>query len=181
MNKLDPETRKRLEQQDTLDAFCRERTKLILQGMDSAEAHRMALNKWDKPNPGDPSLPPVGQSDRTMTQREHGRALFKAQMSEERRIPGSVFEDKKCSFEEMVEWVGHQLDIKDVEPTNAPSSVAWSLLMLARSSWTHRRDFFKDFYAKIHTLQTSDDQDVPFKDDGREIIDTIETLRAAGQ
>lgn len=162
---INPKVKERLEKQGTWQPFHAERKRLILDGMEPALAHEVALKKYDQPQVADRASKPFVAGYKT------------AEKIEERRVPRSVFEGKECTYREEVEWVAKNIEIRGVKPEDAPSSSAWGLLKFARSSPTNLMYFWKDFYAKLNTLQAKDDEEGPFKDDGRQILDTIEVLK----
>ncbi len=180
--RLDPEIRARLGKQGTFDSFCRERTKLIHNGTTPVEAGRMALKKWDKPGAGDPLLPVIEDEGMAKTPEDRAKSTaFRKATKEEARVPRRVFEGKECTANQAVEWVAENLEVRGIKPQDAPSAAAWAMLMWARTSPITKSEYWKHYYGKIISGQATDEAEGPFKDDGREILDTIDTLRAAGR
>ena len=184
-SRIDPAIKKRLEDDGTWVSMHVMRRRLIQKGEDADEAEAIALKKFLIPMETDGlRVTPPGSNRKdgmTTEQVKEQGAAFRKQTREEARVPRKVFEGKECTYREEVEWVASNIEVRGVKASDAPSAAAWMLLKFARSSPTNLMYFCKDFYAKLNTLQATADEEGPFKDDGQEIIDTIETLRAAGK
>lgn len=185
--RIDPAIRKRLEDEGTWLEFHELKRRLIYEGKDPDEAEAIALKKFLIPTEAAARrvTPPGSNRKDGMTTsevKEHS-AAFRKQTQEETRVPKKVFEGKQCSYREAVEWVAENLWIRAVKPGDAPSATAWGLLIFAREPrGSNRLVFWKDIHAKVEAGETkSDSEDGPFRDDGKEIIATIDALRAAGQ
>ncbi len=184
--RLDPAIRKRLEDDGNWPRFCYRRTELRAKGETREDAERIALKELGITiDPNAPRVTPPGSSRKDgktpQVVRETGK-VFRGMTQEEARVPKKIFEGKECTFRDEVIWVAKNIEIRGVKPEHAPSSSAWALLRFARSSPTNLMYFWKDFYAKIHISEAKgeSEDDRPFKDDGREILDTIEALQRAG-
>ncbi len=182
--RIDPAIKKRLKEDGNWVAYCYKKTELITKGHDREEAEAIALKAFGIPKEKADALratKPEGVRGDGKTPQEvrADGAVFRQQTREEARVSKKVFEGKECTFREEVIWVAKHIEIRGVKPADAPSSSAWALLKFARSSPTNLMYFWKDFYAKIHISEAKGDSedDRPFKDDGREILDTIEKLK----
>ena len=101
--------------------------------------------------------------------------------SEEGKLDGvveqEVFEETGASTPECVAWVAKHMMVKDVEPSRAPSSEAWSMLCWARRNNQNEAQFWGQIYTKLLPSRSQLDAEQRFKDDGRKVLSVIERLK----
>jgi hypothetical protein len=94
-------------------------------------------------------------------------------------VPSGMFEGKKCSVVESIEWALERLAWKHVSPEDAPSGTAWTLYSYARRSPEARAQFIKTFVTKLLPNRSQIESGEKLRDDGREHISFIKRIRAA--
>jgi hypothetical protein len=87
--------------------------------------------------------------------------------------------DRTCSEVDAIRWVAGNIRSRVTE-VDAPSGVAWELLMLCRESLGFRVDFFKSLWTKLLPRQVEPDEKIDDGFDGMELVDVIEKLRGFG-
>ena len=92
-------------------------------------------------------------------------------------VEGEVFEETGASTPECVAWVAKHMMVKDVEPSRAPSSEAWSMLCWARRNNQNEAQFWGQIYTKLLPSRSQLDAEQRFKDDGRKVLSVIERLK----
>jgi hypothetical protein len=80
----------------------------------------------------------------------------------------------------IIQWVFEHLDL-EVEPEDAPSSGAWSLLNSIRANDQLRLEFFKTIWPKLLPTKNQFEAAERFQDDGRETFEIIDKVMRAGQ
>ncbi len=92
-------------------------------------------------------------------------------------VEGVVFAETGASTPECVSWVAKQIMVKDVEPHQAPSSEAWSMLCWARRNNQNEAQFWGQIYTKLLPSRSQLDAEQRYKDDGRKVLSIIERLK----
>ena len=93
-------------------------------------------------------------------------------------VEGVVFEETGASTPECVAWVAKHIMVKDVEPQQAPSSEAWSMLCWARRNNQNEAQFWGQIYTKLLPSRSQLDAEQRYKDDGRKVLSIIERLKS---
>jgi len=93
-------------------------------------------------------------------------------------VEGVVFEETGASTPECVAWVAKHIMVKDVEPGQAPSSEAWSMLCWARRNNQNEAQFWGQIYTKLLPSRSQLDAEQRYKDDGRKVLSIIERLKS---
>lgn len=94
--------------------------------------------------------------------------------------PGVFAGKGAVSERKIIQWVFENLDV-DVEPASAPSAGAWSLLNSIRKDEQLRLEFYKGIWAKLLPTKQQLEAAERFTDDGRDVFEIIDKLRAASQ
>lgn len=87
------------------------------------------------------------------------------------------FASGNASTPECVSWVAKNMMIRNVSPTDAPSSEAWSMLCWAKRNNQNEAQFWGQIYTKLLPSRNQLDADERFKDDGRKVLGIIERLK----
>lgn len=94
-----------------------------------------------------------------------------------RFVPRSVFEDKPASsLVEDIEWVASNMCIADVQPGDAPSSLAYGLLVLARSDRKEWSELYKNLLSRLLPTRRSLEDAEETEREGRDLVRTIKRL-----
>ena len=102
--------------------------------------------------------------DLTTTETAEGEHVVKVKSE---KIPASVFKGKTCSEADCIRWSVDHLVVKDVKPSQAPSSGAWGLLTWARKSPVAQLELYRMFGRLVSPSQAEERK--PFRDDGRDL------------
>ena len=100
-------------------------------------------------------------------------------------LPGRAFASdrfknlKSRSFRNIVLWVFDHVAVTDVQPEDAPSSGAWSLLDFVRTSPSNLASFYTSFVAKLITGTKEDERDKAIRDDHRDLDPWFDSWLAA--
>lgn len=85
------------------------------------------------------------------------------------------------SIREVAEWVFDNIDMKDVQASDAPSAGAWSLLRwVQKNKASNQSEFYRTFSAKLLPSRQQLEVEGRFVDDGRKLDGYIERCIAAG-
>ena len=93
-------------------------------------------------------------------------------------VSSDTFGDAGASTPECVSWVAKHMMVKDVQPAQAPSSEAWSMLCWARRNNQNEAQFWGQIYTKLLPSKSQLDAEQRFKDDGRKVLSIIERLKS---
>ena len=142
----------RLQREGRWEAFEARRRELKADGMTGSEAYQQAVTEFAEPLSRTDGAPEL--------------------------VPKGTFKGKRAPGRKAVEWVAEHVGIADVEPQDAPSGEAWSLLAWASSDASNTADFWKVVYPKIlPTKSQIDAEDTMRGDDGRDLHDLIDRVR----
>jgi hypothetical protein len=92
-------------------------------------------------------------------------------------VESATFADGGASTPECVAWVAKHMMIKDVQPSAAPSSEAWSMLCWARRNNQNEAQFWGQIYTKLLPSRSQLDAEQRFRDDGRKVLGILEKLK----
>lgn len=86
--------------------------------------------------------------------------------------------EKSCNEVDSIRWVANNMR-STVKASDAPSGVAWELLMLCRESISFRADFYKSMWTKLLPKTVEPDERVDDSYDGMELVDVISKLQSS--
>lgn len=98
-------------------------------------------------------------------------------LKEEELIDPSLFDGKSSDAREAAEWVADCIHL-DVKPEEAPSKLAWNLLLWVRNP-LNECDFWKSIWTKLLPTRSQLEKEEKFSDDGRTVLKLIERIKAA--
>lgn len=146
-------------------AFLARRESLKAEGMEARDAAATALLEFPPKQPK--STEPAAVIARKMATHSNTRH------------PRTTFESRECTPKDTVDWVARNIAVSDVDPKEAPSPEAWAILQWVLSSFTNQTVFWKDIWARMLPTRAQVEEDQRFRDDGREQMDLINSVRAA--
>ena len=158
MNKR--ELRRELVEKGVWTRFCAKRNQYESEGMKPDEAYEKAASEL--------LGRPVGKKESDVGGEELDGV-----------VESDVFSGQGASTPECVAWVAKHMMVKDVQPKQAPSSEAWSMLCWARRNNQNEAQFWGQIYTKLLPSRSQLDAEQRFKDDGRRVLGLIEKLRGA--
>lgn len=95
-------------------------------------------------------------------------------------VCADVFADKPhVNARKVVNWVFDHIDVADVEPSDAPSAGAWSLLQRVRKHPDLLKEFYRTIWAKMLPTRSEIEATEKFEDDGRQQLHVIAQIRRA--
>jgi hypothetical protein len=89
--------------------------------------------------------------------------------------PGQFAGKPRISKLSEIEWVYENIDV-NVEIEDCPSAGSWSMLQHVRKNAMNRKEFYKDFVAKLIPPKNKLDQDGRHEDDGRETLRVLDAV-----
>jgi len=84
--------------------------------------------------------------------------------------------NRKVSALSVVQWIFESIDVLDLEPAEAPSAGAWSLLVRLRKNPGALMDFYTKTWAKTLPSRTQVDHTDRFSDNGEKPINALDKL-----
>jgi hypothetical protein len=92
--------------------------------------------------------------------------------------PRSKFRSGSIAPPEAVRWVAANLNVRPVEPDEAPDSTSWALLRWAQSSPSSKAAFFQMWAKLLPSAELDDDQD-DSDDQNDDYLDSLEFVYEA--
>ena len=92
-------------------------------------------------------------------------------------VESHEFQETGASTPECVAWVAKHIMVKDVQPSQAPSSEAWSMLCWARRNNQNEAQFWGQIYTKLLPSRSQLDAEQRYKDGGRKVLSVIARLK----
>lgn len=152
--------------------FVATRDRLKREGASPDAAYRAALAECQQGEPTQ-AAPGAGAGEVAAS------AVLRYQGREEdlpRFVGREMFDGKKCSVLEAVQWCADNLAVENVKPSDAPSGTAWALFWALRDDQQLRNKFFVELLGKMLPSKTQIEEQSRLQDDGKRQLNFIQNL-----